>query len=281
MKLLVTNDDGVASPGLWALAECLRDGGHEVVVVAPAQERSGSGAAIGPIIPGQGVAVSPVERGGWETTGWAVDGAPALCVLLALRLGAFGDGFDAVVSGINPGWNTGKGVIHSGTVGAVLTGANSGLPGVAVSIEAFTAQVGEVGLYPGIREHWETAAVLAAEAVAWLKGPVPGPEGQAPTMLNINVPNVPLERVRGVRAAVLGRMAASGIGEKPAQVANGHIRLDLGPPAAAPVEGSDNALLGDGWATVTVLTGVGDAGEASATDAARRLEALVRADGPG
>jgi len=279
MKLLVTNDDGVASPGLWSLADALRGAGHEVVVVAPAQERSGSGAAIGHIVPGQGVAVSPVERAGWETTAWAVDGAPALCVLLALRLGAFGEGFQAVVSGINPGWNTGRGVIHSGTVGAVLTGGNAGLPGVAVSIDAFTAQVGEVGLLAGVQEHWGTAADLAVEAVGWLSGLPPTPAGGVPPMLNLNVPNCRMVELPGVRPATLGRSAASGIRQEPARVgADGRLRLDLEPPAAAPVPGSDNALLPEGWATVTLLTGIGDggdSGEGPASEAARRLGALV------
>jgi len=260
MRLLVTNDDGVISPGLWALADGLREAGHDVVVVAPADERSGAGAAIGYIIPGQGVAASPVERPGWETSAWAVDGPPALCVLLALRLGAFGTGFEAVVSGINPGWNTGQGVIHSGTVGAVLTGGNSGLPGVAVSIDAATAQVGEVGLVPGRRERWPTAVALAVEAVGWLAGVEAPPEGVVPLMLNLNVPNCDLDEVAGVRTARLGRSAASGIRRQRVDVgSDGHVRLELGPPAIDPSPGTDNALLPLGFATVTVLTGIGDA----------------------
>jgi 5'-nucleotidase len=280
MKVLVTNDDGVASPGLWALADALRAAAHDVVVVAPAQERSGSGAAIGLIVPGEGVAVSPVERPGWETSAWAVDGAPALCVLLAVRLGAFGEGFQAVASGINPGWNTGRGVIHSGTVGAVLTGANAGLPGVAVSIDAPTAQVGEVGLLPGVREHWGTAATLAAEAVGWLGGVAPAPDGDRPPMLNLNVPNRPLGEVPGVRPAILGRSAASGMRKHPARVdADGRLRLDLEPPPLLPSPDSDNALLSDGWATVTLLRGIGETGPADAADAAQRLEARVLGSG--
>ena len=275
MKLLVTNDDGIASPGLWSLADALRDAGHEVVVVAPAHERSGSGAAIGYILPGDSVAVSPVERHGWETTAWGLDGPPALCVVLALRLGAFGQGFSAVVSGINPGWNTGRGVIHSGTVGAILTGGNGGLPGVAVSIEAHTAQVGEVGLVPGAEEHWGSAAALAAEAVAWLEGRPDPPDGDMPTMLNLNVPNRPLDAVRGVRTATLGRALAEGVSRRPVQVgADGRLRLDLEPPAIAHLPGSDNVLLAEGWATVTQLTGMGEATTAAA-EAAERLDVLT------
>lgn len=259
MKLLVTNDDGVVSPGLWALADGLRDAGHDVVVVAPADERSGSGAAIGHIIPGQGVAVSPVARPGWEGAAWAVDGAPALCVLLALRLGAFGADFEAVVSGVNPGWNTGHGVIHSGTVGAVMAGGNSGLPGVAVSIDGATAQIGQVGLVPGVPEHWPSAVALAASAVGWLAGTTLT-AGTVPTMLNLNVPNRPLDGVLGVRAARLGRSAASGLRQQRVDIGfDGQLRLELGPPEIDVRPGTDNALLADGFATVTVLTGIGDA----------------------
>ena len=279
MKLLVTNDDGVASPGLWSLADALRDGGHEVVVVAPSGERSGSGAAVGAIVPGETVAVSPVERDGWQEAGWAVDAPPALCVLLALRTSAFGVGFQAVVSGINPGWNTGRGIIHSGTVGAVLTGGNSGLPGVAVSLDAHTAQVGEVGLLPGVREHWPTAAALAVEAVAWLDSLPLAAAGATPPMVNLNVPNRPLADVRGVRPACLGRMADD-VGRKHTHVgADGRLRLDLEPPPAAHVPGSDNDLLPQGWATVTVLTGIGDAGAERSDGPAQRLDALVHQAG--
>ena len=260
MKLLVTNDDGVASPGLWALADGLREAGHEVVVVAPAQERSGSGAAIGYLIPGEGVAASAVERDGWESAAWALDGPPALCVLIALRHGVFGVGFQAVVSGINPGWNTGRGVLHSGTVGAVLTAGNAGLPGVAVSIDAATAQVGEVGLHPGVREHWPSAASLAAAAVGWLGSRRPPAGGEDPVLLNLNVPNRPLDQVPGVRAAALGRSAGAAAREQRAEVgADGRLRLELGPPALDPAPGTDHALLVEGFATVTELTGVGQA----------------------
>lgn len=279
MKLLVTNDDGVASPGLWSLAEGLRAAGHDVAVVAPAQERSGSGAAVGAIVPGQTVAVSPVERDGWQTSGWAVDAPPALCVLLALRLGAFGEGFQAIVSGINPGWNVGRGVIHSGTVGAVLTGGNCGLPGVAVSIEAHTHQIGEVGLVPGIREHWATAARLAAEAVAWLGGQPAPACGGLPVMLNVNVPNRALEEVRGVRSASLDASAAETRPRPSAPVPpDGRLRLELGPPPVARQPGRDAWLLSEGWATVTLLTGVGDAGREGGLGVAARLATLV-ADG--
>ncbi len=275
MKLLVTNDDGVPSPGLWALADGLRHAGHEVVVVAPAEERSGSGAAIGFILPGEGVAASPVERDGWQGSAWAVDGPPALCVLLALRTGAFGAGFQGIVSGINPGWNTGRGVIHSGTVGAVLTGGNGGLPGVAVSLDAATAQVGEVGLSPRVREHWSTAAALAAAAVEALAELPPPESADAVAMLNLNVPNCSLDEVRGVRPATLGRGAPGGArSPRPEVDADGRLRLELVPPALDPAPGTDHALLIEGFATVTVLSGIGEV-DGTGDDVVERLATLV------
>ena len=129
MRILVTNDDGILAPGLLPLARAMTEFG-DVTVVAPDSEYSGAGAAIGAI---------------WESTphvtrhrldgidsAWAVNGPPALAVMYA-RFGAFGDPFDLVVSGINPGANVGRSVYHSGTVGACLSGRNGGWSGVAVS----------------------------------------------------------------------------------------------------------------------------------------------------
>jgi 5'-nucleotidase len=251
MKILVTNDDGVASPGLWVLADTLDAAGHAVTVVAPSSERSGAGAAIGHIVPGEGVVVTPVDRPGWEERAWALDGAPALCVLLALRSEHFGSGYEAVVSGINPGYNTGLSVIHSGTVGAALTAGNAGVSAVAVSLQAHTSQVGEVGLRPGIREHWATAAGLAALLVGGLSAL------DRPAVLNLNVPNVPVDELPEVRTATLSRFAAASLRATGSAIGpDGRLRLDLGPPPMAPVPGSDNALLAEGFATVTRLRSV-------------------------
>ena len=79
-------------------------------------------------------------------------------------------------------------------------------------------------------------------------------------MLNLNVPNLPLEEVAGVRTARLGRSAVSGIRRQRVDIGpDGQVRLELGPPAVDPSPGTDNALLPLGFATVTVLTGIGDA----------------------
>ena len=117
-RILVTNDDGIASTGLHVLARTMRQHG-DVVVVAPEVEHSGAGAGVGPLH-----LIKPQAR---QTTidgveeAWCVNGSPALCTMFA-RFGVFGP-IDLVVSGINPGANVGRAVYHSGTVGAALDGA--------------------------------------------------------------------------------------------------------------------------------------------------------------
>jgi 5'-nucleotidase len=251
MRVLVTNDDGISSAGLHALARAFADHGDDVVVVAPADERSGAGAAIGTLVPGEGVAVERVVGvAGLEgLEAWAVDAPPAFCVLLSLRLGVFGPAPDMVVAGINPGYNTGRSVLHSGTVGAALTAANSGWRALAVSLgmpdePADRGQTGEPAT-PGVY-HWGTAGRLAVAAAGWLEDEVPG------RVLNLNVPNRPLEAVRGVRCAPLARLGAATTrvtGIEP----DGTVGLELGPPPLLADPGTDTALVADGWCTLTPL----------------------------
>jgi 5'-nucleotidase len=185
VRILVTNDDGVDAPGIRPLAVALSADGHDVVVVAPTGDRSGSGAAIGKLFD---VEPPEVVRHEWpELPGvgvHALDAPPATAVLAA-ALGAFGDPPDLVASGINPGANTGHLVIHSGTVGAALTAAGLDIPGLAVSMPWSTDQ----------EYHWDTAAAFAVAAVDW----VAKTDGGVPRVLNLNVPNLPIAEVLGVR----------------------------------------------------------------------------------
>ncbi|HLM29834.1 MAG TPA: 5'/3'-nucleotidase SurE, partial [Acidimicrobiales bacterium] len=145
MKVLVTNDDGVASPGLHALARSLVEQGHDVIVVAPDREMSGSAAAIGQVHVDEGIDAERIELPGLDgVPAYALAGPPGLCVLTA-RLGGFGEPPEMVVCGINPGCNTGRAVLHSGTVGAALTAANFGCRGLAVSIDVSTLHLHEAG----------------------------------------------------------------------------------------------------------------------------------------
>ena len=115
-RILVTNDDGIASTGLHVLARTMAQHG-DVVVVAPEVEHSGAGAGVGPLHLIRPQARTTTIDGVAEA--WCVNGSPALCTMFA-RFGVFGP-IDLVVSGINPGANVGRAVYHSGTVGAALT----------------------------------------------------------------------------------------------------------------------------------------------------------------
>jgi len=132
VRLLLTNDDGVRSSGLQALAAGLAEQGPDLVVVAPQEDMSGIGAAIGRVRPDQRIDVRDVELAGGRRA-FAIAGPPGLAVMAGC-LGAFGDAPDLVVSGINAGPNTGHACLHSGTVGAALTASTFGVSALAVSI---------------------------------------------------------------------------------------------------------------------------------------------------
>src|SRR3954447_3125249 len=236
MRLLVTNDDGVRAPGIAVLAAALTGAGHEVVVAGPLNDMSGSGAGIGPVHMGEGLDLVEIELpdvAGVRCVG--LDGPPALAVMAA-RLGAFGDPPDAVVSGINPGCNTGRSTLHSGTVGAALTAANFGCSGLAVSLDISEPM------------HWDTAATLAVRAMAWLAG------APARTVLNLNVPARALTELAGVRRA---RLAPFGtVRTAIAEQREGHIQLELRDTGVELEPDTDTALIGAGWATITPLVGI-------------------------
>ncbi len=239
MRIMVTNDDGIASGGLRALALALASDGHEIVVVAPADDRSGSGASLGGLH--RDGTMDLVAHRWRELSGvevYSIDAPPATAVL-AVCHGAFGPVPDLVASGINPGANTGHLLIHSGTVGAALTAAGAGVPGLAVSLSARPKDSRD-GL------HWSTAGALAAAAVEWVTKPDGGPR-----ILNLNVPNVSIAELRGVREARLADLGEVWVAA--ADPAAGDLKLDFHGATRDPGTDTDLALLREGYATVTPL----------------------------
>lgn len=237
MRILVTNDDGVGSPGLEALAHALVEAGHEVFVVAPATDRSGSSAAIGPVWRSGPI---PFVTHEWPSlpgvTVRSIDAAPATAVYAAC-LGGFGPPPALVASGVNPGPNTGHLVLHSGTVGAALTAANLGVPAVAVSIGW-----NEEGKYA-----WETAAAFGAAAVEWVAEPASGPR-----VLNVNAPNRPMADVLGVRD---GKLAPYGtFWTATAEANEGDVVLEFKGNDIPPDPDTDLALVRAGYVSVTPLS---------------------------
>jgi 5'-nucleotidase len=295
MRVLVTNDDGVGSPGLHALARALVDDGHDVIVVAPDREMSGSAAAIGQVHVDEGIDAERVDLPRLDgVPAYAVAGPPGLCVLTA-RLGGFGDPPDLVVSGINPGCNTGRAVLHSGTVGAALTAANFGCRGLAVSIDVSTLHLheqasaaggarstiavgdgdraradvvesSEMGDDPGARgrlrdvsgvafdrpAEWDAAAAVGASAVSWLASDAP-----PCTVLNLNVPNLTLDRLRGARSATLAPFGTVRSSVVEAAPDGGRLQIEFRPTDTELPPDSDTAIVAQGFVSVTALSGIG------------------------
>ena len=181
--ILVTNDDGIDSPGLWTLAEAMSEIGR-VLVVAPAAEASGTGTMVTTRRDLQ-IAEVPARIDGVKA--YTVDGTPADCVLVGLR--RLKEGWISVLaSGINHGPNLGVDLFLSGTCGAALIGAFRNLTSLAVSLDL---QATDDGL---AEPRWETAgAVARALARGIAEGTVP--EG---AFLNVNIPALPLSEVRGL-----------------------------------------------------------------------------------
>lgn len=195
-RLLLTNDDGIDSVGLHVLARAMREHG-DVVVAAPDSEYSGAGAALGALHIMQ-PEVRRAEIDGIDEA-WAVNGPPGLCVML-MRLGVFGR-VDLVVAGINPGANVGRAVYHSGTVGATLTARNAGISGVAVSQAVAGFGVEGQGWDEMIADqHWDSAAHVGSRVV----GAVLRSTTDEPVVVNVNVPNLPVDELRGWRHAEVG-----------------------------------------------------------------------------
>ena len=115
MRVLITNDDGIQSPGIQELSRHIESAGYEVVVVAPDHDASGTGTSLGRISSEEPVNVSRHSIPGLRAEAYGISGSPALCVVTGY-LEAFGPVPDIVVSGINAGLNTGRSTLHSGTV---------------------------------------------------------------------------------------------------------------------------------------------------------------------
>ncbi len=184
MKILVTNDDGIKAESLWTLVRELQEIAR-VIVVAPDGERSAIGTAVTLFEP---LHVEKADTPVAGVTAYSVDGTPSDCVILGH--GKLVPDIDMVVSGINPGPNYGEDVFISGTVGAAMQGYTRGLPALAVSSSSFEG--GKDSLSAGAR-----VAVMLVKRIA--------EEGFPRIFFNLNVPDLPLEKVGEVKLTSLAR----------------------------------------------------------------------------
>ncbi len=183
MNILVSNDDGVFALGIRALANALAADGHQVTVVCPDRERSATGHGLTLHRPLRVNQIEDVFAS--EVTAWACSGTPSDCVKLALDA-ILPAAPDFVVSGINHGANLGTDVLYSGTVSAAMEGVLEGIPAIAISLTSFACK------------EFQPAADFAVKLVSQLeKNPL-----NLPLLLNVNVPPVPANAIKG---AVIAR----------------------------------------------------------------------------
>jgi 5'-nucleotidase len=255
MRILITNDDGVSAEGLAVLARsvakwierCPEGEVREAIIVAPHQNHSGMSSAVGDVFSHPSVKYKRYRIEGAESIPtFSLEGPPALCAILG-TIGYFNFRPTVILSGINAGANVGRSVLHSGTIGAILTGAQLGLSGLAVSVQW------------GENVHYDTAGDVAVEVLQELMN------APSRTLFNLNVPNLPVSELKGVRRgriSTAGLIKASGSRTNPEPLGEeGELELRLG--AASPELGDvsdedadeDGALLAAGYASLTPLRG--------------------------
>jgi 5'-nucleotidase len=192
MKILICNDDGYQAPGIVALYEALKTVA-DVEVVAPEINNSAKSNAL--------TLHSPLYVHTAANGVRFVNGTPADCVHIALT-GLLGYRPDLVVSGINNGANMGDDTIYSGTVGAAMEGYLFGIPALAFS----QTEKGWAHIEVAARRARELVMQLATSLELLPEGQMPT---QAPWLLNVNIPNLPYEQIKGVKVARLGRRHAA------------------------------------------------------------------------
>lgn len=256
MRILITNDDGVEAPGIRWLARAVQRAGYDVVVAAPLVEASGASASMTAVEKDGRIVVEPRQLAGARNIpAYGVAASPAFIVLLALRE-LFGEPPSVVLSGINRGANAGAAVVHSGTVGATLTAAHAGLRGLAVSLDVLTpsaasaasggaAALADLDKIDDEQRHWGTAADLAARLVPTLTHTPPG------TVLNLNVPDLHPDGIRGLRRARLARFGQVQVSI--AEAGEGFVRTAVQAAEEELEEGTDLAALAAGFAVVTPI----------------------------
>jgi 5'-nucleotidase len=253
-RILVTNDDGIDSPGLRYLARAAAREGHDVVVAAPVTESSGSSAAMTAIEEHGKIILHKRElTGARHIPAYAVAASPAYIVLLALRE-AFGEAPAMVLSGINRGANAGSAVVHSGTVGATLTASYAGLHGLAVSLDVLSPRgassrggiaMDVISEADDEKRHWSSAAELAVRLIPTLQHTAGG------TVFNLNVPDLHLDGIRGLRRASLAQFGQ--VQMSIAEAGEGFVRTAVQAADDLLEPQTDLAALAEHFAVVTPL----------------------------
>lgn len=243
MRILITNDDGITAPGLTAAEEIAAEIAGpegEVWVVAPEMEMSGVAHCIS--------YTKPMRLVPLEARRFAVDGTPADCVIVAVRHLMAETPPDLILSGVNRGHNVAEDVVYSGTVGGAIEGVIHGFRAIALSQAYGPATMNEADLFAAARA-WGAEAVRRVLAAPW------DAKAGYGLFYNVNFPPVPVDKVRGVRAAAQGRRpnGAFRVQEQVAPNGRTYFWLAHGRGNHESPEGTDAREAGEGWVTVTPL----------------------------
>ncbi len=229
MHILLTNDDGIDAPGLRTLAKHLSESGYEVTIAAPTHERSAASHSI--------TLRNPVRVDVRSNHEYSIDGTPVDCMVIAAKELIIKP-VDLVISGINAGQNMGEDIHYSGTVAAAKEAAFLGYKAVAISINSYRDQ------------HFGTAA-------EWLVRMLKNGLSQvlhSNQVLNINVPNVEMGSVKGIRLTNTGHRKYYNFIKKIAQDDTGFSYLIGGDlPVWENQKGTDAEAVAEGYISITPL----------------------------
>ena len=236
MNILVTNDDGITHPGLLALVTNMKALG-DVTILAPDHNWSASG-HVKTLARPLRVRPTVLPDG---TRAFTSDGAPSDCIALAL-LGYIDKKFEIVVSGINPYANIGSDVTYSGTVTAAMEAAIGGLPGVAISLDSPVNMHGDRDFTAAAHVAQHVVSQVAAEGL---------PRN---SLLNVNVPNLPMAEIKGYRVTRMGlRVYRDELVRRDDPQGNPYFWIGGEAPGGVPEEGTDVGALNDGYVSITPL----------------------------
>lgn len=236
MHILVTNDDGVMAPGLLALAQAMREIG-KVSILAPDRNWSASGHVKTIDRP---LRVREVQLADGSSA-YASDGAPSDCVALAI-CGFLEEKIDLVISGINPYANLGHDVTYSGTVTAAMEAAIWGIPAVAMSLDSPDNHLGVTDYGPAAQ--MARRIVKAIEANGFSQG----------TLLNVNVPLLPLDKIKGMHITRMGlRVYHDKVDKRSDPRGKPYYWVIGDSPTGIPERGTDIGVLVEGYVSITPI----------------------------
>jgi 5'-nucleotidase len=236
MRILLTNDDGIAAPGLALLEEIAATLSDEIWVVAPADEQSGAGHSL--------TLTRPMRIHRASDRRFAVTGTPTDAVMMALGQLMKDSPPDLILSGINRGANLAEDVTYSGTVSAAMEGALAGIPAIALSQATSRDDMGNAVPF-------DTARAWAGRVLA----PLIEARMAAGTLVNVNFPACPADAVKGVRICRQGRRdyGRAEVVKRTDPRGFNYYWFGLGPAQASPAHDSDLEAIADGFVSVTPL----------------------------